>query len=453
MNPIDEFHLRILNAHGTISPEYYYIVPDNVYLMMPNTCGVKTMTSDVVTQSIFEAPEDGVRTFRERFMGAKTAEGNSFTVYEPGDIIPIHIFNFSPTLGTRAFLRNAVGTIEFGYVGTFRPGSLHSLPFLDDATPLYTRKDNFYGIVWQPGFEKVTDEYFPKEKYIIQNYCLAIINYLKTLGDAYNDILRPFNTVTRVGLTRSACVDIMKLLLPVIPENSMAPKILASGEYRYSLHDIVEHFSYERSDDKPMIVLFNACRTLKEDGKMEWNGNTVDTVKPSMALVRAMSASVRRNDSDATVNMKLVNTLRIKKGMPIYPYSVIKYDQLSAILHETYAAYNAETDAEFRLLIGKLAPLLEVLAAYRPPATAVEATKYMNTHLPRIYAESNASARRVAEAKEAVEKTKHERELLLLKRRRDKLKMDKLALKKAKKNTTAIDVELDSIVEEIRRLT
>jgi len=462
MNPIDEFHLRVLNAHGTISPEYYYIVPDNVYLLMPNTCGVRTTTSDVVSQSVFESPEDGAKRFRSRFVkgGTNTSKGAPFTVYEPGDIIPIHVFTFSPLLsGVNSFLRATSAEFPFGFVGTFQPGSLEKLPFLNNAIVDDAAKNNYFRLLWvdlirQYNLETRRYFYVPNNSYIIQNYCMTLLDYLRSLGDPYKEVLRPYAGLMNGDLTREQCRNIIKFLLPVIPENSMSRTILDTGRYDYSLYDVVDHLSSK--DNAPVIILFNACRSLQEAARLEsaWNDDDPKAVKPSMALVRAISESGHTNDSDAAVNMKAIRAFRAAKGLSMDTSIVLKYDQLAGLLRETYASYNPDSDVLFAPLMRKLLPLLDILGSYTPPSgEPVFATKYMDANMARIYGHIEASTRRATETAAVAEKEGQERELTALKRRRDKLKIDRMTLKKGKRNTTEINVELASVTEQIRRLS
>lgn len=462
MNPMDEFHLRVLNAHGTITPEYYYIVPENVYLLMPNTCGVRTTTSDVVSQSIFESPEEGAKQFRSRFVkgGMNTSKGAPFTVYEPGDIVPIHVFAFSPLLsGVHSFLRTTSAEFPFGFVGTFQPGSLEKLPFLNNAIADGDAKNNYFRLLWVDlirQYDLVTRRYFyvPNNSYIIQNYCMTLLDYLRSFGDPYKEVLRPYAGLVNGDLTREQCRNIIKFLLPVIPENSMSKTILDTGKYEYSLYDVVDHLSSK--DGTPVIILFNACRSLKEATRLEsaWNDDDPKTTKPSMALVRAISESGHTNDSEGAVNMKAIRAFRAAKGLSMDTSIVLKYDQLAALLRETYASYNHESDVLFAPLMRKLLPLLDILGSYTPPSgEPVFATKYMDANMARIYGDIEESTRRAAETAAVAEKEGRERELTALKRRRDKLKIDRMTLKKGKRNTTELNVELATVTEQIRRLT
>ena len=91
------------------------------------------------------------------------------------------------------------------------------------------------------------------------------------------------------------------------------------------------------------------------------------------------------------------------------------------------------------------------LSDYMPPAEdVVPATIYMNNNIARIHGEIEESLRIVAAGEEGAKKG---RNLLLLKRRRDKLKDDIAVLKRGKGNATALKAELSSVVEQIREIS
>ena len=454
IRPIDNIHLRILNAHGSISPEYYYIVPDNVYLVLPNECGLSTSEAHVVTQPIFETPEEGMRTFRERFVqdGARTAEGAPFTVYEPGDILPVHVFEFYPFLSPYAFLREAIHYAKFGYVGLFEPGSLQHLPFLHDPRVVagLGPKDNSYQLDWYnpPPYA------FGTHPLSLQNYCIAVMEYLKTKGSAYKKLLDRYSDVVIYKLTRLECVRMLKTLLPVIPENSMAPTILTTGNYHYSLYDIVEHCVAQRTDANPMYILINACRSLQESvlGLNE-ELTVLTTSKPSLSLVRAISSSVHTDDGTAAVNMKTINMLRRKKGLRSYDHSVIKYDQLRTVLGETRSLYTPETDTEYAGLMSKVDGLLGILHAYAPTAfDAVFATKYMVEHIDRITTETNAALRRTSEAANASRRAADKHMLATYKGTKKKLQMNK-KYAKTPAEKGEINAQIRNVTAKIKEMT
>ena len=479
MDPIENFHIRIVNAHGSISPEYYYIVPENVYLMLPNTCGVTTSSKDVVSQSLFQTPEEGVKTFIDRFVkgGAKTAEGAPFTVYEPGDIIPIHTMTFDPRFESKYFLSKEVPGYAFGFVGTFQPGALGKLPFVHDALvedPSVPRNNRFI-VLWRDLVYRIVNgeyKYVPQNYWVIQRYCMSILNYLRGLGGAYTTFLEPCNDMTLETMTRERCDHVFRYVLPVIPQNSMAPQIMSGKGYTYSMYDIVTEIVSNRTDDKPIFVLFNTCRTLQERVVAEgsWNENAVERHKPSMSLIRAISAAGHTNSEPVNINMNKINTFRKAKGLPIHKHAVIKYDQLLALLGETKASYDASTDADFAPVIARIDPLLAILGAYTPPAVdVVGATRYMEYHIARINGEIEESLRAIAAAEAAAKATaeaaasadaeaRKARDLLAFRHRRDKIKDDIAVLKRGKENASKKDTvaklkaELSDVLEKIKEL-
>lgn len=445
MDPIENFNIRIVNAHGSISPEYYYIVPENVYLMLPNMCGVSTSAEDVAAQSLFQTPEEGIKTFLNRFVkgGSKAVDGAPFTVYEPGDIMPMHVLSFDPRFAiTEYFLRREVPDYKFGFVGVFRPGSLERLPFLNDALiDEKGAKNNVFRVVWRDlNSRKGENANFPTESWVIQRYCMTLLNYLRRMGDIYTEHLRPYADIDVGTMTREQCNNIFRYLLPMIPESYMASRILASNIYTYSMYDIITEIVSKRADDNPLFVLFNTCRSLQERGS-----------KPSMAIVRAISNAGHTNSDPAAVNINTINNFRKAKGLSAHKHTVIKYDQLRALLRETKESHDPLTLTEFNPVISKIEPLLAVLSDYMPPAEdVVPATIYMNNNIARIHGEIEESLRIVAAGEEGAKKG---RNLLLLKRRRDKLKDDIAVLKRGKGNATALKAELSSVVEQIREIS
>jgi len=476
MNPIEKFDIRIVNGHGSISPEYYYIVPENVYLLMPNTCGVPTAAVDVVAQSLFQTPEEGVKTFIDRFVkgGVKAATATPFTVYEPGDILPMHVFSFDPRLATKDyFLRKEINNYKFGYVGVFEPGGLEKLPLVNDAIVDYGKeKNNLFRVVWVDLKVRIDEgvyKYSPSNPAIIQIFCIKLLKYLRSLGGAYPDYLRSLENYTVVNITREHCNSMFYYLLPLIPQNHMASRILATNRYDYSMNEIITELVSKRADDKPLFVLFNTCRSLleKDSTKSAWNeNNVIKRNKPSMALVRAISAAGHTNSDPVAVNMNTINNFRKSKGLSVHRPAVIKYDELLALLAETKGSYNSSTDAEFAPLMAKIESLITTLSAHSPSAVVVGATKYMNYQIAELRDESLRRSAAVAEATAAEEaataeadKARKERELVMLKRRRDKIKDDIAALKRGKMNDSkkesiaTLKTELASVLEKIHALS
>ena len=470
MNPIDKFNLRIVTAHGTLSPEYYYIVPANVYLMLPNMCGVGTSTEHVVSQPLFQTPEEGIRTFLNRFIkgGTKTDSGAPFTVYEPGDIIPIHVVTFNPTLSTNKYFLTdeRYPNYAFGYVGTFQPGALEKVPFLDYAVVSRGHPiNNHFMLSWRDlKYSYAQEKYLPGDKWVVQRYCMALINYLNGLGGIYTEFLEPYAGYKMDTMTRADCDMIMRRLLPVIPENSMAAQIIRTNTYNYSMYDIISDLISKRTDDAPLYVLFNVCRTLQEDSVPEtnWNANMTKKTKPSMELIRAISNSGHTNSSPAAVNMNTINTFRKAKGLSVHKHSVIKHDQLLALLRETKESYSASTDADFEPILAKIDPLVAMLSTYAPHREdRVGATIFMDNNIERINKEIEESIRATEEAEgaaaaasaseaAAASTAQREHELLVLKRRRNKLKENIAFLKSGKKNATEKKAELASVLAQIK---
>ena len=442
---------------------------------MPNSCGVPTAAVDVAAQSLFQTPEEGVKTFIDRFVkgGVKAATAAPFTVYEPGDILPMHVFSFDPRLAIKdLFLRKETNNYKFGYVGVFEPGALEKFPLVNDAIVDYEEaKNNLFRVVWidlKVRIDEGVYKYSPNHPAIIQIYCIKLLKYLRSLGGAYPDFLRALENYTVVNITREHCNAMFQQLLPLIPQNSMASRILATARYNYSMNDIITELVSKRADDKPLFVLFNTCRSLmeKDATKSAWNeNNVIKRNKPSMALVRAISAAGHTNSEPVAVNMNTINNFRKMKGLSVQRHAYIKHDELRALLGETRGSYDASTDAEFAPLMAKIESLITILSAYSPSADVVGATKYMNYQIAEARDESmrrSAAAAKAAATDEAASAeaaaAAKERELVLLKRRREKIKDDISILKRGKMNDSkkesvaTLKTELASVLEQIRVL-
>lgn len=344
---------------------------------------------------------------------------------------------------------------------------------MNDAIVDYEEeKNNLFRVVWVDLKVRIDEgvyKYSPNHPAIIQIYCIKLLKYLRSLGGAYPDFLRALENYTVVNITREHCNAMFQQLLPLIPQNSMASRILATARYNYSMNDIITELVSKRADDKPLFVLFNTCRSLmeKELPKSEWNDNNViKRNKPSMALVRAISTAGHTNSEPVAVNMNTINNFRKMKGLSVQRHAYIKYDELRALLDETRGSYDASTDAEFAPLMAKIESLITILSAYSPSADAVGATKYMNYQIAEARDESmrrSAAAAKAAAAEEAskaeADAAAKERELILLKRRREKIKDDISILKRGKMNDSkkesiaTLKTELASVLEQIRVLS
>lgn len=448
---LERFRLRICNAHGTITPEYYYIVPDNVFILLPNSCGLPTSTNDVVSESIFFPAEEGAALFMDRFLkgGTRTETGAQFTVYVPGDILPIHVFDFNSMLAWKT------DELQFGYVGIFLPGALVNLPFLHHPVAPTGVERNLFKLRWYPTPAGEIYPYIPEGRLdIAQNFCMTIINYLRTAGPHYKEMLKKYKDIHARTITRSDCLQILDKLIPMIPQNTIAPAIVETRQHAYSMYDVVNHCEMKKTD-APLIILMNACRSLQEQEAVDFDTDMTPS-KPSMMLIRALSNAVHTDEKATSLNIKQIQAFRDVKGLPSIPFPVMKYDALFTFLSETFIAYNPETDSAYKPLMDLLESFMIMLRDYKPFGIKPRATAYMEENIDRIHAQvtelAATAAATATTAKNVLIKAEKTEAIVRLKRRREALKTTRLQRKSRKENTTNINRELASIKDELDRL-
>ena len=117
--PAADYDLNILTAHGEITPDYYYIVPDNTIIILPNACGLVLKVDESAADYLFMEPTEAKAAFERDFMTTTGKRRAPFTAYFPGDIMPLHLFTFSPLLHIYP------GQFTMGFVGVFKPGALY----------------------------------------------------------------------------------------------------------------------------------------------------------------------------------------------------------------------------------------------------------------------------------------------------------------------------------------
>lgn len=444
MDGLSKFHLRICTAHGAITPEYFYVVPDNVFLLLPNSCGVSTSTNDVISDPLFLPGKEGYEYFMHRFFkeGGRTESGARFTVYVPGDILPVHVFHFLSLLSLKEKIR-------FGYTGIFVPGSLSRLPFLHH--PVALPSSNFYALRWVNPTTTESYHVVPHDHDIAQNFSMVLLKYLREKGHNYREYLKKYAEFHQTTMSYSDCYRLLNEVIPIIPENLLAATIVQTGQHTYSLYDIVDHcVMSKKKTDSPLIILMNACRTLQEREVVDFETDETPS-KPSMALIRTLSAAGHTDDKATSLNMKNIQAFRDTKGLPAIPFPVMKHDALFAFLSQTFTAYNPETDSAYKPLLDLIEPFMNMLGEYRPFGEKQRATAYMEENIDRIYARAAELAAIAAAGKNAHNKAEKAETILRLKRRRESLKATRFHTK-SKTEKSTINSELKTIREELNTL-
>ena len=316
--PPDHFSVRYINAHGEISPEIFYVVPDKTYLLMPNVCGVSTHISQTFSDPLYLPFDEADTVFRQKFIAnsrnasaaaaASTEDvrfASKYTVFVPGDIIPMQVFIFDPVIGYTTEI------FRFGLVGVFSPAVFEKNPLVSLITK-YKIADNVYKIplnaVNMVMFEimeniriylnkcdkdakgKAVSSFFSLYKVILEKLCgqnIPIKNimlddprFLYSFGvykydNLYNEyyksrIGRKYN-IEKIGkIPFKISSVIVRLLLPLISENMFNEELGAvllqqfkesTDKKRISINTIIEK---TRDPSVDTIFVINACRSLKE---------------------------------------------------------------------------------------------------------------------------------------------------------------------------------------------
>ena len=457
-----DYDFFLLTGHGEITPEFYYIVPDNVLLLLPNMCGVPLAASKTATSYLFSSPAQAIKEFEYDFFETAAAGAGArapsrlvspFTVYLPGDILPLHQFYFSPCLGWEKFVNGRSNQLDFGFVGLFRPGALHKHPLL----PLF--KSHPYPNIYSLEFGAPTNvaqassykksiakaiQYFIVSKeydYKILGQEAAVlvgsdIDY-RTKGDFYDSFRKgdPKYVESYINV-RSNAVKVINTLIPTIPENILYESVLKEKKKIFFLNEIV------KPSEKPSIYLINTCRSLFEDATapvFELASAYVPNMsKPSMKLVRTVS-----NVGKQEFNMKRLNEFRISKGLSVETPQVMKYDALAAYLKSSMDAYDTEADTIYAPLFEGLQSVYSQLISY-VPTVRVKASETAERRL-----EAAAAAASVAEEEEKKARLRAElpKELESVKRLIKSYQTDLLYLKKGKASAETIEWTTSQIRE------
>jgi gas vesicle protein len=403
--PLNDLAIQYICSHGEISPEIFYVIPPNVYILMPNVCGVSTSVTQTIADPIYQTKEEADRIFVQKFITGEMSGGTRFTVFCPGDIIPMQTFIFSPLVGSRG-----ASSINLGFVGVFDGGALVRNPLFSLIKDKRV-SDNFFSLNTNESlkfmFELLNNyrEYFRRLKesgvkpsgnlwglyravtaklygasittddlltfnsqilYSNPNISRLPEYYRKTAG-IYKD------KIGKIGQNNINYV--LSYLLPLIPENQLAEYL--SEKYLENIkieNTIIPNVSLKtvvkltKSEFKTTIFVVNACRSLLErslesfesDGAT--NGvaaasaaaipgsaaacgryNAPNVGKPSSELIMTIDELNRNVDGDrrTAFNMKNINEIRQAVGLEQILQDVLTYRDLHRILSETIEAVAA----------------------------------------------------------------------------------------------------------------
>lgn len=471
------YDVNIVCAHGSITPEYYYVVPDNVLLILAQECGTKLNVLDSASHAMFETPENGNKMFEDQFIKGDVKLPTKYTVYVPGDILPLHGFSFNPMFSkSRQYVAGYLNDIGFGFVGVFKPGSLYDNSILAacDQYPGYTGNyfifnktgskleritarteydyKTFYNGILELANHLYTDNpelYGPilldklkwlkkpgtKNEDFLNNMYKLILTEFKYSGASYID--NPYLSDTLP--TRDVLVKTYQELLPLIPENILSQDIIKENKIDYTLNELVNKIA---NPEKQNIFLINSCRSLHEPVAVSWNNKDV---KPSSELVKIISNLGKNEEMRASVNMNTINNFRIKKGLEPIKKSVIRFDELLSILLETQGNYNVEKDKNSNIskIIPSIDTLIRVLQNYK-----LEHTYSVSNLETKSRKLSEEAVNKLTAEKEAAEKAEKERQKALIEFKIKRLQAKKRESKK-KENKEKIQEEINALREQI----
>lgn len=422
----ENFSVRFINAHGDISPEIFYVIPDKTYIIMPNVCGVSTSLSQTFTDPLYLAPNEAFDSFKNRFTLPKESNGRQlYTVYVPGDIIPMQTCLFDPTL---PFTKEH---LLVGFVGVFGPGQFFNNSFIQKKVKYKNAgADNVLAIPWKEvnmfmfellehiriylgGLEKdrkgkpISAIYRIYKAVLdgIQGVTVPVRKSLEddtrlvfSLGPLYHDMeihegRFDYKKIGAINYKKS--MEAIRYLLPLIPENTfgenIAQLLLDNKDKkltRMSINRIVEK---TRDPSLDTFFVLNACRSLLESKNVgsEFNfgptevgatatatANTtissnnkykkIDMSKYSAALIEKMDTLTLENSSKpmANINMKKINELRAKKGLKPLIQNILTHGELYEIFRGVIEI--PESGEEYVPMIDSIKTVLSELEGYAP---------------------------------------------------------------------------------------
>jgi hypothetical protein len=445
---ISDYSIRYINAHGEISPEIFYVVPNNVFILLPNVCGVPTSVTHTVSAPIYINKDEARDIFRKKFItGELSTIGTQFTVFVPGDIIFMQTFIFSPIVG-----RREPKFIKFGFVGVFDESALlvnplyneikmSRLPEYDNifylnlsaAQKFLFSVLNFFrihfindfkgkkpsGSLWKL-YRYITGILY-KDKEHVSLPTISTENLLKynsrivfsnpeisTLTNYYKEKSRELPTLIN-AIPMNDIRTTISYLLPLIPENLIAP--LLADKYlenidtkgakmqNISLKTVIDK---TRDIEKPTYFVINSCRSLIERRIESFNNETpalineksryeiINMAKPSSRLVSKIDelALNKGDDFRTGLNIKNINEIRKSAGLREIRQDVFHYSELLAILRETIGTDRLITNNSYSILKERLREAIVELELYKP----IEETRATM----QIKGEASAAAESVA---------------------------------------------------------
>lgn len=514
----DHYSIRFINAHGEISPEIFYIVPDKTYLIMPNVCGVPTHISQTFTDPLYIPYDEALKSFRNKFVELTKLGDTSYTVFLPGDIIPMQTFQFDPSLPY------SKEEALFGFVGVFAPSVFSNNLFIQNMIKFkMVGADNVFSIPW-------------KNINILLFEILEYIRlYLNTLdkdrkGRPNSEIFRIYKTIldkisgvkttikqsleedTRLtftygiifenaytrslsqrinydkikGINLIASLQAIRYLLPLIPENMIneliSEIVVKDTEYKLKKISINQIVEKTRDPSVDNFFIINSCRSLRESteppqfnftadekigtvttaaaaasasaststasGAPNNKYKKIDFGKYSAKLISKLNSLTLQNNTNplATINMKKINELLMKKGFKKNIQTVVNYSELYKLFKDVMSI--DEPGEEFLPMIESIKQVLFELEEYAPKET-LAATR-------NVAHEADTARLRAMEI--SFEERKKELERLIRERKRTseairehKMRSSKLKTANDKTRATVIQEQLQQKLEQLKQ--
>lgn len=469
-NLSEHYSIRFINAHGDISPEIFYVVPDKTHIIMPNVCGVPTSTSQTFTNPLYQSIDEAIKSFENKFVKQSIEKDTTYTVYTPGSIIPMQTFLFDPTL---PFNKN---NLLVGFVGVFGPSSFFENSFIKNVVQFkLADADNVLSVPWKKvnlflfeilehiriylnSFDKdskgrpitpiyriykiildtLSESKIPIRQSLEEDtrtiFSYGPMSYERTGIDEYIlGLIREKIDIPKInGIKYTKSLEAIRYLLPLIPENILGELVSQSmlenihkKLTRISINKIVEK-THEPSIDTYYVV--NACRSLmesKENTPSEFNFlanetkesvstvenkyTKIDTSKYSAALISKMDTLTKENERNpnASINMNKINELRLSKGLKKYVQSVMNYRELYELFSDIVKIN--EPDEKFIPMINSVHEILKILEEYAPKEK-VKAT--INTASEAEFARVRATEINTEDRKKEIEQLERRRKTI-----------------------------------------
>lgn len=447
-----EYTVRYICAHGEISPEIFYVVPKNVYILLPNVCGVATSVTHTIADPIYQNKENSQNIFKKKFITGETANvGTQFTVFIPGDIIPMQTFIFSPHVGHKSN-----DSVKIGFVGVFTEAALfNNILYKEiESTRIY---DNIF---------KLNIDTTKKLAFSLLNYFRT--NFIKDFKDKkpygnlwglYRDLTRKFydtkNSITTSDLLTynaeafipydlikkipiNSMRTLLTYLLPLIPENLISPILIdkyfetirtpGASIPNISLKTVIDT---TKNIDQPTYFVVNACRSLMEKKFGDFNStvekryNMPNITKYSAEMIHNLDRLTLNIDGDIRTgfNMNNINAIREAAGLPKIRQDVFHYSELLNILRETENTDVILPNSPYFIIKNRLSEAILYLSSYKP-VEEVKATRNIKSEIYTSVAAAEAA--KTAEIEEILSSKRKELEKNIesTKKTISKLKLD-----------------------------